>query len=440
MSSTSIFSEDRSSVADAGLSDIECAISVRSYQDYIPEESDLGDGSDSMHHFRNSSPGGTVVGTTEQLNVAFRESFSYSSSPLRALGGALEEILIMNILPYADAKDLCRLACVSSFLRRVSQTQQLWSHLYTIDFFMDEVVAAGGETMSVASTAPLPSVLAMPSTTTPATPALNKAAYSRRFGELMQRIEQSKEEKEQAHQAQLRLEIIHHIENILDLFQVRIIMPFVIASIFLSITLLCLKIDGDLEVNIIICFVPFLAALLYGAVALYVVKVIYRHQFKTESILRGMWNNFSGPMVLIFVRILGESVYLMCILYTIIVLVIGQIVLVFLKLSVESHPDVAEKLPWGIIFIPIWLLLTLYCLLPLHSGVNIDLAVFISTLLLLWAPLFILFVCLTLKLDGQEEDTEHADIRLALVLIPFWIFEGFIILISILFLIYGLIR
>ena len=41
-----------------------------------------------------------------------------------------------------------------------------------------------------------------------------------------------------------------------------------------------------------------------------------------------------------------------------------------------------------------------------------------------WIPLFLFFVCLTVKLTGDDTNSVDGRIRMALIFMPFWIFEG----------------
>jgi hypothetical protein len=68
---------------------------------------------------------------------------------------------------------------------------------------------------------------------------------------------------------------------------------------------------------------------------------------------------------------------------------------------------------------------------------------YLAGLVLLWLPLLILFICLTVKLNGQDNHfytAKSGSMRLALIFIPFWIIEASVMVGSLLFLIYGIIR
>jgi hypothetical protein len=65
-------------------------------------------------------------------------------------------------------------------------------------------------------------------------------------------------------------------------------------------------------------------------------------------------------------------------------------------------------------------------------------AAFIISLVLGWVPLFILCVCLVVKLNGIDHKNDDGNIRLALIFMPFWLIEGIIMMGSLVFLAVGI--
>lgn len=237
----------------------------------------------------------------------------------------------------------------------------------------------------------------------------------------------------------LRSARVHSLEDILDLTQVRLILPLIIGCIFLTIILLCQRIDG-LDISYWMCFIPLLVALLYTVLSFRVLQVVRKHQFSASHILRGLWTNFRSPLVFIYQELLGSQMSAVYGTIALLVLCILQVMLVATKLSPSTPQDIRDHfLPWGVVFIPIWLCFALYCALPVAFR-SIDPGAFVASIVLFYVPLFVFFVCLTVKLVGEQHHTGHRRIRLALMLIPFWILEALILLGSLMFLISGIDR
>ena len=113
-----------------------------------------------------------------------------------------------------------------------------------------------------------------------------------------------------------------------------------------------------------------------------------------------------------------------------------QVILIAAKLSNEDS-DISEySLPWGAVFFPIWCFFAAYFLVPFICSFETSTLVF--NFVLIWIPMFIFFVCLTVKLSEEDKTPSKRSIRLALVLIPFWLYESFIMAFSFFFLIYGI--
>jgi len=122
------------------------------------------------------------------------------------------------------------------------------------------------------------------------------------------------------------------------------------------------------------------------------------------------------------------------------VVVMIQLVLVTIKLTGmdESASSTARhlsmRMSWAITFVPMWFLFacTLVTSCRRGSGGHLS-ALFIA---LIWIPFLILFVCLAVKLDREENGeggrrNKHR-IRLALILMPFWFLEGLMLVASVL--------
>jgi hypothetical protein len=68
-----------------------------------------------------------------------------------------------------------------------------------------------------------------------------------------------------------------------------------------------------------------------------------------------------------------------------------------------------------------------------------EIGLYAICLLFLWLPFFVFFVCLTVKLSGQDKRSSGEErISLSLIFIPLWLMEGALMLITLCFLIHGL--
>ena len=75
-----------------------------------------------------------------------------------------------------------------------------------------------------------------------------------------------------------------------------------------------------------------------------------------------------------------------------------------------------------------WLLFILYLISPAIGAFSAGPGPFFGLLTLVWVPMVILFVCLTVKLTGIEDHTKEGRMRLALIMMPFWFMEGLFML------------
>ncbi|KAJ1407580.1 hypothetical protein B484DRAFT_403779, partial [Ochromonadaceae sp. CCMP2298] len=77
-----------------------------------------------------------VAEASEALEAAERaeRAETLSSSSFNTLGGAAEQLLVMKILPFLTAEDLCSVSKTSLFLHRIADLPALWTCLYERDF------------------------------------------------------------------------------------------------------------------------------------------------------------------------------------------------------------------------------------------------------------------------------------------------------------------
>lgn len=266
------------------------------------------------------------------------------------------------------------------------------------------------------------------------------AIYIKRYLELNDRMRTNKARKMEFMSELQRQDRVATLEHILDLTQARLVIPLLVISAFVSIVLFCQRVDGAIDVSYWVCAAPILSGVGYTAGCLYVTKVIYKHQYKTSHLLRGLWTNFRGPVVYFFRKVCGESIQALYATAAVAVLCLLQVLLVAVKISSLTPDDVNAHLPWAVVFLPLWILFALFCAAPLFSRYRLDLPVFFLVAVFLWVPFLVFFVGLAVKLTGQEHDSRSRNIRLALIMMPFWVIEGAVLLSSLVFLVVGAYR
>jgi hypothetical protein len=280
------------------------------------------------------------------------------------------------------------------------------------------------ETVSTAApNASLPLV-----TSTAADISVTKAAYISKFQGRGQRIEEAREAIASAEADAKQLITISHIQRCLDMTQLRLLIPLPLTAAFLSILLLALYFDGY-NVSIWGCAAPLLFFVLYLLVAIVVVRFIYKKRYSASAVFNNLWDDLRSPIKTMFDEVLDESSRLSVISIIVILVCASQLVLIAVKLSPPEviSKQVTSHFHWGEVFAPMWLLFLLYCISPLIGCIQ-EPGIFLIGLGILWVPFFILFVCLTVKLNGQEHHSKLGKMRMALIFMPFWIIEGFVLL------------
>lgn len=155
------------------------------------------------------------------------------------------------------------------------------------------------------------------------------------------------------------------------------------------------------------------------------------------SILYGLWVDVQGPLKTLYFETLECRNNLLVGVIIVVVMCLLQIIFVAVKLSPATPSSgPIKKLDWGVVFLPIWILFTISPFLGcLRKPVTIFLGFFC-----LWFPLLIVIICLTVKLNGEDNHNKYAGLRMAFVFLPFWIIEGFFMLTSLIFLLLGIYR
>jgi hypothetical protein len=211
-----------------------------------------------------------VVERTRQISEAkLSEYDAFINSNICLLGGSMEILFVAKILPYLNSIELNGVSSTSTFFKRVSKHPILWDVLFLHDFDLDYHHNRPTE-----------------ETLKPPHLYKTKTNYIRRYKDLSTKIKRSKEEKHQFELNLLRQDRVTTIEKILDFTQVRLVMPLLLCSIFVSIVLFTQKVDG-LPISYWVCSIPILTGVTYLAICVVVVKIMYSSQYSTTSLVRG---------------------------------------------------------------------------------------------------------------------------------------------------------
>jgi hypothetical protein len=391
----------------------------------------------SMSHFRNASDDGASQSPTDivEAEAHQKDSFPNGHAAFQKLGGAIDTLLVMNILIYLNAEDLASLSVTNKYFRRLSQSTLLWNVLYRRDFVLEDPMEQS-ETASQISLRPTLHSLITTHTGASHAAAFTKAMYARRYNEYHQRIARAKEEDQDAEMEAKRSREVSFLEGLLDFTQLRIFAAIFLGSIFLTIVLVCQRIDG-LRIAYWMCFLPLLISLAYTFASYFLLRSIRGNKYSTTHFLRGLWNNVAGPFVTIVKEADNASGRLVHVIGVVLALCLLQVLLVAAKLSPSTPHHIRHHyLHWSVVFLPVWLSAVLYCVSPLLVP-RLNMEIFVGVTIMLFVPFMIFFACLTAKLTGQENHTNRGRIRLALVLIPFWVLEGLSLVGSLGFLITG---
>lgn len=382
------------------------------------------------------------------------------------LGGATDDIFLSLVYLYLTAKDLCILSQSSRYFRDITSKAKVWTSLFNRDFFYHDVSFS-----TVIMTRPLPrSSIAgylplignnhlSPILSSGQPNAISSSIASREMTKL-QYIEQYKtmkirtNEKTQQNRSFQRSintdRIKRHTEQFLEITQIRIMIPLPFAASFISLLLVGLKYSGY-DISIWFCSIPVLFYLIYILACGIVAWYVKRNEFDHNSVCYGLWPMFQGPVELCFPRNNSRSSVLVTALFVfVIILCILEVLLITLKMSLSPQPGGSQSystninVSWAAAFTPLWVVFGLFCLLPLSGLLRAESGYdwWQAGLILVWIPFFIFAVCLVVKLSYEDAgDYDKANnIRLALVMMPFWVFEGIVMLTSLAFLCDGCIK
>eukprot|EP00602_Paraphysomonas_sp_CaronLab_P000355 CAMPEP_0185033646 /NCGR_PEP_ID=MMETSP1103-20130426/22777_1 /TAXON_ID=36769 /ORGANISM="Paraphysomonas bandaiensis, Strain Caron Lab Isolate" /LENGTH=426 /DNA_ID=CAMNT_0027569991 /DNA_START=25 /DNA_END=1302 /DNA_ORIENTATION=- len=325
--------------------------------------------------------------------------------------------IVLHILEYLTAAEICNLSNVSRSLYVISQAPVIWKSLLLMDFsFEDSEVATIRDTPNTVPerlcSSPIDTELAVAS----------KAFYARQLRVVQSRINRAKEAKLRLLQECAVDRRIRVAECCLDSLMVRSFVPLPAGCIFVTLLMVALRADG-LDVSIWFCLLPVLFLLTYHLFTVGITCLLHRYRHTSTASL-ALWTHLSSPAQYFYTHIASESVRAAQGACLVSVLLLLQMVVIGLKVASSTPTLLHESFSWGLVFTPLWMIFSLYLLLPVLGIANGNPGAYVAGLVFFWVPFFVLFVTLAVKLDGEESGQRSGRLRLALILIPFWIIEG----------------
>lgn len=256
--------------------------------------------------------------------------------------------------------------------------------------------------------------------------------YVQRRHDCTQRMKRSDDDHRRLAADMRRMDYVRWIESFLDWSQLRM-QPLVwFGGWFVTIVLFTEKLDG-LDIPYWSCAVPLTIALLYCMGCLWMAHYVHSLRFDTRSLWYGLYSHMTGPVNFVYAKVLHHSLKGIAGFCLATMLILLQMALVVVKLSSNVSSHLQDGLVWALVFLPLWILFATSCMLPLLFR-DIDIGAFVTSIVLLWIPLFIILVGVTVKLD-------HVDsVRMAYFFIPLFIYEGLLMFGTLLFLIFAIYR
>lgn len=331
-------------------------------------------------------------------------------------------IFMFNILPYLSTIDLFNILSISRHLRQVDYSALTWKHYTDRDFSCNLLQHIYPNIESENNNN---------STEISLSYSDYRSNYIKRFYEMKERIDMSKINKKLENKLYHIQSRARRIEFLLDLTQVRFLIPLILSSVFSSTILFALYFDGN-DINVWICMSPILFSFLYLHFCIFIARLVYIKKPDENSILYNMWDKLNGPIkFFLFTEESAGFTYLVC---SYIMLFFLQVILLTFKF--DENSVVASTLNWGTIFLPIWIAYVMYITLPLYLTFNRDgIGSWIGGIILLWIPTIVFMICLVIKLSNAE--TNNLKLSLKLIFFPFWLIEGIFMSSTLTFLVIG---
>lgn len=343
--------------------------------------------------------------------------------------------ILLHIYSYLNSNDLCKLSCTSKSFYISTMSPKLWKSLLLLDFMFDD-----NEIKLIKET---PDNIIPPSTKNISLHSIScsasKSYYLKHLKVVNERINNAKITKLQLEKDRILEEKVKYVEYFLDFTSIRFYLPLPAAMIFSTLIMIGLKVDGK-SLSIWVCLSPILFFCFYTIILSLITYITYKYRHNQSSLIRLLWTNLRGPIQFFYTQVANETSAPCYMMLSVCFLSLIQILFFGFKVSKSFDHSFHEDFSWEIVFLPIWLLFIVYLGIPFLGCARGGLAPFFAFLLLIWLPLLILFICLAIKLNGIEDHTHDKHIKISLMLIPFWIIEGIIMIAGFIGLVNGLHR
>lgn len=318
-----------------------------------------------------------------------------------------QDVFSRNVLTFLSARDLCRFSVCSKFCHRISLQGHLWSHLQAVDFSPDAESLLGHD------------VSYLQHEVFDGTRPVERNRYKCLYEVVCDRIKRAHDTRQQILSDEASERKLGMLEKCLDCSQYRfmIILPGIV--IICTLFLFGIKFDGA-AFSAWYCFVPLFFLMLYIAISSLLSGYLHGIQPNLQSSLRLLWRRMQSPIKNIYENALRGKLMARVFVATVYLMAAVQLVFVGIKLTGDVAIMDNTTFDWGIVFLPLWILFTMYlcgpCVWRQANGL------YFLVLILIWLPFLIFFICLAIKLNNSGKD--DSKLALELILIPFWIIEG----------------
>jgi hypothetical protein len=410
--------------------------------DISDEDDEKTDTPDSLSHNytlpTSSPPPPRSRSSSSQVNPPFSTIPQTQLSEFPFFSNYDSQPFTLQILSYLNARDLCQLSLTSRSFYHATLSTKLWKNLLLIDFmFPDEEIERISRTPNNFHTASPP--LIHSSSSRLASGDTLKGFYIQQMREVQIRIKSAKDLKLEIENERALERKVQSVESFLDFTSIRLCVPLPAASLFSTLLMIGLRVDGN-SLPIWICLSPLLFFLLYTLFVSLLAFITFQYRHHQTPLIRSLWTNLRGPIHHIFTQALQESNTGARLSLTAWCLLLIQILFLGFKTSNSFNSSFHQTFDWGLVFLPLWLLFFLYLTLPAFGCTKGNLGPFFVIFGFFWIPFFILFVLLTVKLNGGDTHGSHRRMKISLILIPFWILEGVVMLTGLIGLVNGIHR
>jgi hypothetical protein len=349
-------------------------------------------------------------------------------STLLCVSEAVGDFILLEVFSYMSSEELCLISTTCRKFCTLAVAPPLWKELNMRSFYI-----VPDEILSQPSLSIVDQVKNAVAHTMWSEPKLvptvvdYQQIYRSAFTRMKLAGQSESRDASQFYEVHGQDEQLFRLGRLMDLLEIYIYVPLVAITILLFVVLMALKVDGAVKMSYWMVFGPLFLLFSYTLFCMGISSLVHSQRYNSASVFCGLGEHFSSPIHEIVKeapragKVCAGVVVLLCI--------VGCCTLC---LKLTGYPSGAFG--WGLVFLPAWALLFLFCTTPCF-GVIEDVGVFVLIGILGWVPAFTVFLCLTLRLDAQEQHTGGTDgklhyenLRMAIMFIPFWIIEAVVML------------